>query len=205
MLGLTHPVLMCKQKKHLENKWRGLHLDGACENFYPSTDSRLTDQAARRIPLARDKFIIVDAADYYWLAQYRWFIENGAKTSYASRRYNGKRIKMHREIMNAPANLVVDHIDHNGLNNCRSNLRLCSLAQNNCNRLSIRGGTSKYKGISWSKTRKRWIVKIQLNQKTYHIGQFKNEIDAAKAYDKRAKELHGQFACLNFPTKQKNT
>jgi len=100
--------------------------------------------------------------------------------------------------MAAPNHLFVDHIDHNGLNNRRSNLRLCTLAQNNRNMVS-RTGSSKYKGVCWHGGTKKWNAKIRLNRKCYHIGLFTDEIAAAKAYDKKAKELHGQFACLNFP------
>ncbi len=112
---------------------------------------------------------------------------------------------MHRQIMAAPDHLVVDHIDHNGLNNTRANLRLCTSAQNLCNALPPANASSRYKGVSWEKRRKNWRVVIQFNNKTYHLGHFKNEIEAAKAYDERAKELHGEFACLNFPPKKSDT
>jgi len=65
--------------------------------------------------------------------------------------------------------------------------------------LSTASSTSKYKGVCWDKRNKKWGVTIQANKKKYHLGYFKDEIDAAKAYDKKAKKLHGQFACLNFP------
>ena len=100
--------------------------------------------------------------------------------------------------MGAPEHLLVDHIDHNGLNNCRSNLRLSTMAQNVRNTIS-RGGSSKYKGVHWCKRSKKWTGQICFNGKGHHLGGFRDEIEAAKAYDKRAKELHGEFACLNFP------
>jgi hypothetical protein len=101
--------------------------------------------------------------------------------------------------MNAPDHLIVDHIDHNGLNNAKNNLRLCTIAQNAFNVVSIKGGSSRHKGISWEKKRKKWRAAIQYDNKKYALGYFENEIAAAKAYDKKAAELFGQFACLNFP------
>jgi hypothetical protein len=61
-------------------------------------------------------------------------------------------------------------------------------------------GTSKYKGVSWYSRGKKWVAVVQFNKKRHHLGYFTDEIAAAKAYDKKAKVLHGEFACLNFPT-----
>jgi len=101
--------------------------------------------------------------------------------------------------MGPPTHLVVDHIDRDGLNNRKSNLRLCTNAENIRNAGKRGKGFSKYKGVSRHTRGKKWTAVIQLNKKTYFLGYFENEIDAARAYDKKAKELHGQFACLNFP------
>ena len=68
-----------------------------------------------------------------------------------------------------------------------------------CNTFSSKVGSSKYKGVTWHKMGKKWVAAIQLNRKQYHLGHFSNEIDAARAYDEKAKELHGEFAYLNFP------
>jgi hypothetical protein len=193
------PMLSCKQKAGLVGRWRIVHFDDRCANFYPSGIFKQGTKAVRRIPLTRGKFAIVDAEDYYRLVKYKWQAMVGGNTFYASGRAAGKPIKMHRFITNAPPYLVVDHIDHNGLNNCRSNLRLCTHAQNVLNAVPNRSTSSKYKGVHWQKATKRWGATIQFNKKLYTLGYFKNQIDAAKAYDKKAKELHGQFACLNFP------
>ena len=139
-------------------------------NFYPSTDHKLGKKAVRRIPVTRGNFAIVDADDYYRLVQFRWHSVGSNKTLYAARRPSGKAVMMHRWIMNAPDHLVVDHIDHNGLNNCKANLRLCTIAQNTCNAGSNAGATSRYKGVSWKKNAKKWSVTIQLNKKRFHIG-----------------------------------
>jgi len=107
---------------------------------------------------------------------------------------------MHRVIINAPRHLLVDHINHNGLDNRKANLRTATIAQNNVNRASYKtkNSPSKYKGVYWSKRDKKWQVQICHNNKRKHIGQFDNEIQAAKAYDEAAKKYHKEFAVLNF-------
>jgi hypothetical protein len=99
--------------------------------------------------------------------------------------------------------MVVDHIDHNGLNNQKKNLRICTFAENCRNLRSSRHKNSKYKGVHWHKRRKKWAAQISCNNKTYHLGYFTNEIEAAKAYDRAAKKYHGKFASLNFNSCQK--
>jgi len=202
---------MCQQKTNFAGTWRSLHLDGRCDNFRPSElflsscrssneDGKAGPKAIRKIPLTRGKFALVDAEDYYRLARYKWCSSTcGAKTFYALANWNRKRVMIHRVIMDAPDHLFVDHIDHNGLNNTKANLRLCTLAQNMRNTRPIKGTSSKYKGVSWNKDAKKWRTVIRLNTKSQHIGHFENEIDAAKAYDKKAAELFGEFAHLNFP------
>jgi hypothetical protein len=198
LMGLNRPALTCKQKTNFVGISRAVGLEQSCANFYPSADLKLGDRAVRRIPLTRGRFALVDAADYYRLVKLNWYASSNGVTFYACGKVTGKRIKMHRFIMAAPDHLMVDHIDRNGLNNCRSNLRLCTPAQNCCNTAS-RKGTSKYKGVGKGKNEKKWRAQINSNKKICHIGCFSEEIDAAKAYDKKARQLHGQFACLNFP------
>ena len=198
LMGPNRPALMCMQKADRPGRWRAVLLEQSCANFYPSGDFKLGDQAVRRIPITRGKFALVDADDYYRLVKFPWLANKSSSTFYAARTRNRKKLMMHRVIMNPPGHLFVDHIDHNGLNNCRSNLRLCTPAQNRYNLIS-KTGNSKYKGVHWKSSRKKWSTAIQLNRKIYHIGCFDNEIAAAKAYDKRAEQLHGEFACLNFP------
>lgn len=109
-------------------------------------------------------------------------------------------LKMHRMIMNASKGFVVDHINHNGLDNRKANLRLVTNAQNSYNRpcFKKKGSPSQYKGVYWSKRDNKWQVQISCKGKVKTIGQFKDEIQAAKAYDKAAKKYHGEFAYLNF-------
>lgn len=90
----------------------------------------------------------------------------------------------------------VDHIDRNPLNNHASNLRWVTNGENGRNRLSHRG-SSKYKGISFNKKRKKWEAQIQLNNKRQYLGSFDYEKEAALVYNKKAKEIFGEFALLN--------
>lgn len=102
--------------------------------------------------------------------------------------------------------MEVDHIDHNGLNNQKSNLRNCTHRQNAMNNSSR--GSSKYLGVSIvGRGRQKGMIsaEIKMNYRKIHIGVFSTEIEAAKAYDKKAKELFGEFANLNFKSDQLNT
>jgi AP2 domain len=105
------------------------------------------------------------------------------------------RIKMHCLLL---GRLGVDHKDGNGLNNKRSNLRPCNDAQNQQNTGS-RGGSSNFKGVSWVKRRKKWLVAFRCNKQYHFIGWFEDEVEAARAYDSAILPLAGDFARLNFP------
>ena len=146
MMNPNRPVLTCMQKVNFVGRWRGVLIEDSCCNFYPSSIFRAGKNGVRRIALTQGKFAIVDRQDYYRLVRFRWFAAVSSNTFYAVRKHAGKPVKMHREIMGAPAHLVVDHIDRDGLNNARSNLRLCSQAQNSRNAVSNNGARSKNKG-----------------------------------------------------------
>ena len=153
----------------------------------------------KEIYLANSKGIaLVDNENYEWLNSFKWYLCNGyARTS---KKINNKveKIFLHHLIMGKPINkMEVDHIDRNGLNNQKLNLRIATHSQNNMNKPSYNNVTSKYKGVHWFKRDKKWVVQIGINGKHYHVGKFDNEIDAAKAYNKKAIELHGEFAYLN--------
>ena len=173
-----------------------------CRNFQKQKKKRTKiiqpkDEKIRFIPLTQGKVAIVDAEDYEWLSKNKWHAANTGGKFYACRSIKQRTISMHRVIMGEPKGMVVDHIDGNSLNNRRCNLRSCTTAQNICNQRP-KGGTSKYKGVCFQKRENKWKAKIRFNGKGIHIGNFDEEIDAAKAYDKKANELFGEFAYLNF-------
>lgn len=152
-----------------------------------------------------DKQILVDDEDYDYLMQWKWYLRKGKRTFYAVRgkRENGKYIShlIHRFILKiTDPKIIIDHKDHDGLNNQRANLRLVSCADNNKNQLSHANTTSQYLGvcIRKRKTLIKWEANISCNKKFYYIGVYDDEKDAARAYDVRAKELFGNFANLNF-------
>lgn len=109
-----------------------------------------------------------------------------------------KHVYMHREIMNAPSGMDVDHINGNTLDNRKENLRICTRSQNKMNTSRRKGNTSGYKGVCFDNTNKKWLATITINGKLKHIGLFQDAKSAAIAYDKKAKELFGDFAKLNF-------
>jgi len=157
----------------------------------------------KKIPLSQGKFAIVEAKDYGWLSQWKWTADNHKHTWYAYR--NGrkddgvsKKLYLHREIMNPPHNLTVDHKDYDGLNCRRKNMRNCTFQQNQQNKPARQGGTSKFKGVSLFRDKIRWVAHIRINEKSVYLGLFDNEVDAAITYDQTAKEYFKDFAYLNF-------
>ncbi len=175
----------------------------SCEQFAlgKSALAAAAHDDIRLIPLTKGKFAIVDAADYEWLSQWKWCAKKGLNTWYAVRRSSktGQKTLMHRLITGAPDHLLVDHINRNGLNNTQKNLRPCTHTQNMHNQGPRRNSSSKYKGVQWHKGSKAFVAIITCDGKRYHLGSFKDEIEAAKAYDKKAKLLFEEFAYLNFP------
>ena len=107
---------------------------------------------------------------------------------------------MHRQVLKIPPNIFVDHINQNGLDNRKANLRPATRAQNGQNRAKYKNRIygSKFKGVTWNRKYKNWQAQIQVNGKSRALGRFTDEITAAKAYDRAAKKYHKDFASLNF-------
>lgn len=152
----------------------------------------------------KDLTVFIDNEDYDLIAHHKWTVRYGwGNTPYAIGRINGKYIPMHRLLMNPPKEMLVDHKNHNTLDNRRKNLRICTRSQNMWNRKKS-CGTSKYKGVHWCSYKNRWRADIYIYNKCIKLGRFDSEDDAAKAYNKKAKELFGEFACLNKIKRKKS-
>lgn len=145
-------------------------------------------------------FAVVDDEDYERIARHRWRFQGrpGTPQSYAVCNHAGRYLYMHRLIVDAPPGLEVDHIDGNGLNNRRCNLRVCS-RRDNLRNMRPRVGTSRFKGVSWNRGDQRWQAEISIDRRRKYLGRFHDEIEAALAYDEAARAAFGEFARLNFP------
>ena len=152
----------------------------------------------KKIKLTKGKYALVDDENFDYLDQFTWYAIQGANTFYAVRyTNNNKYISMHRDILDAKKGQIVDHINRNGLDNRKHNLRFVTKSQNNINSQS-RGTTSKYKGVCWDKEKKKWIAQIRYN-KIHKFKRFDDEKLAAHVFDYWANELHQEYGYLNFP------
>jgi hypothetical protein len=150
------------------------------------------------------KIAVVDAADYPAIAGYRWrlHVSKRSRTIYVqatARTAAGAKVHLflHRLIASPTVSQVVDHKDSCGLHNFRSNLRVCTNAENIRNQ-QIRGGISQFKGVYWCKQNEMWRAQIGIDMRRKYLGYFASETDAARAYNSAATELHGAFARLNI-------
>lgn len=154
------------------------------------------------IMLTRGKLAVVDNADVMYLQQWKWHAIRGRVTDYAVRKErDGSTIYMHRQLAAAAGGQQVDHIDHDGLNNQRANLRVCSHTENRWNHHGPNrkvGRSSKFQGVSWNSKHGRWYAFIKEGGRAKYLGHFGSELEAARAYDRAAKASRGEFASLNF-------
>lgn len=160
----------------------------------------------RSITLTQGKVAWVDQADYAGLAQSKWYAQKRPHGRfYACRKVrdaSGKQAmeQMHRRVLGLTEGdgFFADHVNGDGLDNRRRNLRACTPGENLCNVVG-RSGSSRFKGVSFDFRKGLWHAQVSRAQRKHHLGFFTNEQDAARAYDQAALRLHGEFARLNFP------
>jgi hypothetical protein len=162
----------------------------------------LTEIEVVRVPLTQGQFTIIEAADAEFVKQWDWIAVNIRGRWYAARKQGGKTIYLHVALMKTPKGFHTDHRDRDSLNNCRSNLRIVTVSQNQQN-AGVRSNakSSQYKGVSWSKRRQMWRAQIGLKGRNQSIGHYPTEDEAALAYNAKAIELFGEFAKPNLVVK----
>jgi hypothetical protein len=153
-----------------------------------------SDPARKEIPLTQGKVAIVDDEDYPELAKYKWYAaKQRTGNFYAVRmppmvnKHRGTRISMHRVIIEPPEGMETDHINGNGLDNRRGNLRVVSSRENHQN-LHIQK-TSRYPGVTWDKSNQKWQVRIQIGKKRRSLGYYDDEATAGALYTTACNEL----------------
>jgi hypothetical protein len=156
----------------------------------------------KEIKLTKNKISIIDDEDFDRVSKYKWHC---LANDYAARKFyyekkDGKwvtkYIRLHQFVLNE-FNKEIDHINGNRLDNRKENLRFCDRTLNNANIGLKSNNTSGYKGVRLNRTMKKWFASRTAYKKVYYLGSFKDKIDAAKAYNKKAKELFGDFARIN--------
>jgi hypothetical protein len=145
---------------------------------------------------------LVEEQDSLFFNQWSWNPLYCKNTIYSYRttgpRGQATAIMLHREIIERTGIILgSSRVDHNGLNNLRSNLRIASDTENARNKRIYSNNTSGYKGVIWSKTRNNWVARITYNGEKINLGHYKLAISAAIAYNHHAKQLFGEFAWLN--------
>lgn len=164
-------------------------------------------------PLSRGKVALIDDEDGERVMAYKWTVQahvRRGKTIYYAHRNLArqgrkgaqKSILLHRFILNAPDDMQVDHVNSDGLDNRRANLRLATSSQNCCNRTRHPNNKTGFTGVYWHNRLKTFCVQVRYEGATYSLSGFDMAEDAARARDALAKRYHGEFARLNFPTEQ---
>lgn len=149
---------------------------------------------------------VIDDEDFELVRPHRWYLRVRKGLNYAEAHVYGKRAcGMHRVILGIVSNIHIDHIDNDGLNNRKSNLRFATASQNQANTHLRVDNTSGFKGVSWDKSLNRWRVSIRKRGSKRYVGVFTDPIAAAHAYDEAALEYFGEFARINFPRKGEET
>jgi hypothetical protein len=147
------------------------------------------------IPLTRGMWATIDLADFERVRTFKWQPHKEGRTWYA-RNSTSSTTSMHRVIMQATTGQFIDHIDGDGLNNRRSNLRFATLSQNQGNRRLSKNNKSGYKGVSWNNHSRKWLAQIVIQNKNIYLGLFDSIEDARVAYAEAAKRYFGDFMRL---------
>lgn len=146
------------------------------------------------IELTQGKRAIVDDEDYEELSKCKWYAYTDGYNWYAGHKVNKRIASMHRTVMKTSPDMETDHINGDGLDNRKSNLRVCKKSENKLNLKKYRTNTSGYKGVCWYPQTNKWKAQIQVNKKHIALGYFFSKEDAYKAYCDASKELHGEFS-----------
>ena len=150
----------------------------------------------KKIKLTQGKYAIIDDEFYEEVSKYKWHFGNG----YAKRKnpsFKPKLFGMHHVVLPLQKGLMIDHINGNGLDNRRANLRLVTKSQNMMNRGKQINNKSGYMGVCWHKQHGRWRAYIKVNKKQISLGLYDTLKEAAKAYNEGAKKYHREYAYLN--------
>ena len=180
-----------------DKSWaQSAHLGSGLLGLFIGVDMKL-------IKLTQDYWAMVDDEDYGYLMQWKWYANKDRKTHYAVRSQctapkTFTKLRMHRVITACPANLQVDHINHNGLDNRRHNLRTCSLVQNLYNRRQPTTSKHGYRGVFKSSHCNSYQAVITYTYKHIGLGSYPTARLAAAVYDEAAKKYFGEFAIPNL-------
>lgn len=150
-----------------------------------------------KIELTQGYFAIINKEDFELISKFKWCVCIKESRRYVVTDNKGKRIYMHRLILNAKTTEIVDHINGNCLDNRKENLRICTTMENTRNRKKSNKNKSGYKGVSWHKAAKKWEAHITVNYKKIYLGCYQNKIHAAKVYNEAAIKYFGKYARLN--------
>lgn len=170
---------------------------GLCNAEHPDKPGVYCERKICVVPVTQGFSAYIDEQDAELVLASSWSVVRTKYNVYAKAKRAGRYVLMHRLIMGEPVGLDVDHLNHNGLDNRRQNLRVGTRSQNNANGRPRKDGRSRFKGVSWHAHASRWQVHISKDGVRKNLGLFKDELEAARVYDLAALEVHAEFALTN--------